>query len=154
MKLSSKIVLLLLTLSLTFCSRRYKMHNMLSEEIDVTHFIESRNYLPDCCDGRLDRLFRTQPASYQIDTVSLKHMIAQWAIDNHIESAQGLTYSSLNYRYTYFITNDPINVYSIIFQLYMPAPEDFRLFFRIDHSGKLISGLSKEGWVINGCDEE
>jgi hypothetical protein len=81
-------------------------------------------------------------------------MIAQWAIDHHIESIQGLTYSSPNYKYTYFITKDPVDVYSIICQRYLPAPENFKVFFRTDQTQKIISGLRKEGWVINRCDEE
>ena len=42
-------------------------------------------------------------------------MIAQWTVDNHIESNHILTYETPKYKYTYFIDEEPIDVYSIAF---------------------------------------
>jgi hypothetical protein len=154
MEASAKIVFLLLILILTSCNKRYKLSNMVPEEIDVTNFIESGDYLPDSCKGQLNRLTRIHNSSYQIDTLRVKQMIVQWTIDNHIESTQDITYSSPKYKYTYFITTEPIDVYSISFRHYLPAPKDYRLYFRIDNTGKLISGLSTDSWVTTKCDGE
>jgi hypothetical protein len=154
MEAPAKISFVLLILVLASCNKRYKMSNMLPEEIDVTHFIESGDFLPDSCEGQFNRLIRTHNASYQIDTAKVKQMIVQWTIDYHIESTQNLTYSSPKYKYTYFIAKEPIDVYSISFRRYLPTPDDRRLYFRTDNKGKLISELSSDGWVTTKCDAE
>jgi hypothetical protein len=154
MKHPNKIAFFLLLLILFSCNKRYKVFNMMLEEIDVTDLVTSGNYLPDSCDGRLTRLIRTTSVPYQIDTPRLKKIIVQWAIDSHIESTQNFTYSSPTYKYTYIINKEPIDVYSMTFQRYLPAPEDYILYFRVDNTGKLMPELSRDSWVSTNCDKE
>ena len=152
MRASNNIYFIILFWCLVSCGRRYKMFNMVPEEVDVTHLIENGSYKPDSCEGEIRRLIRTQNAPYMIDTPRLKNMIVQWAIDNHMESTRGLTYSFPKYKYTYFITEEPIDVYAVSFQRYLPTSEEYKLYFRTDREGKLIPGLDKNGWVTTKCD--
>jgi hypothetical protein len=125
---------------------------MVPEEIDVTDLIKSGNYLPDSCDGRLNRLIRTTSVPYQIDMPRLKNIVVQWTIDNHIASSQGFTYLPPNYKYSYIIFKKPIDVYTITFQRYLPTPKNYTLYFRVDDTGNLMPELSRDGWI--SCDKE
>ena len=64
------------------------------------------------------------------------------------------SYSAPKYKYTYFIDKEPIDVYIIAFQYYLPALRESILYFRTNKTGNLIPEVSKDGWVTTSCDKE
>jgi hypothetical protein len=136
---------------------------MLPETIDVTSYVESGQFRPDSCEGRLDRLIKQNPivlnGSYETD---LQDKLSKWKSeynswllkhnrDTIVFSIDGLANKS-KYQYSYFVTDEPIDVYRTDLDIEINGNKNFKLFIRLDKNGRIYSDYKEEGWVSNSCD--
>ncbi len=139
------------------------MTNMLPETIDVTSYIENGQFRPDSCEGRLDRLIKQKPMvlndSYenglQDKLIKWKAEYNNWLL-KHNRDTINFTIEKLvsktKYQYSYFQTDEPIDVYRTDLGVEINDNNDFKLFIGLDKNGKIYSGYKEDGWIINTCD--
>ncbi len=155
------------TILLTFQSCRhqvkYEMMNMTPEPIDVTNYIESGEFLPDSCEGRLDRLIKVKPLtldqSYEIE---LQNKLDKWKDDynNWLRKNSRDTiafhisdlYKKTTYQYSYMLMADPIDIYRTNTEIEINGQNNFMFFIGVDKNGKIFSEYKEDGWVLNNCD--
>ena len=139
------------------------MTNTLPETIDVTNYIESDQFRPDSCEGRLDRLIKKKPlplnSSYenqlQDKLEKWKTEYNNWLTENNRKiidfNIPDLVHKT-KYQYSYFQTHDPIDVYRTDLGIDINGNKAFKLFICIDNDGKIYSDYKEDGWIINSCD--
>jgi hypothetical protein len=153
----------LIILSLASCGHKYEMTNMLPEIIDVTSYIESGRYRPDSCEGRLDRLTKQKPRTLdETYETKLQDRLANWKSEYNgwllkynrdtINFTIDNLVSKTKYQYSYFQTNEPIDVYRTDLGTEINGNIDFKLFIGLDEDGKIFSEYKDGGWIINSCD--
>lgn len=139
------------------------MTNMLPETIDVTSYIESGLFRPDSCEGKLDRLINQKPLvlndNYenilQGKLVKWKNEYNSWLLKHNrgtINFTVDKLVSKTKYQYSYFITDEPIDVYRTDLGIEINGNKDFKLFIGLDKNGKIYSDYKEDGWIINSCD--
>lgn len=139
------------------------MTNMLPETIDVTSYIESGQFRPDSCEGRLDRLIKQKPMvlSDNYENI-LQDKLSKWKDEYNswllkynrdtINFTVDKLVSKTKYQYTYFQTDKPIDVYRTDLGIEINGNRDFKLFIGLDQSGEIHSDFKDNGWIINSCD--
>lgn len=139
------------------------MTNMMPETVDVTSYIESGEYFPDSCAGRLDRLIKHKPLlldeSYEIE---LQGKLAKWKKESNgnllesnldsIDFTVQCLFSRTRYQYSFILTAEPIDVYRTDLGISINGNKDFRLFIGLDKYGKIVTDYQDTGWIINNCD--
>lgn len=167
--MSIKQLILISTVLVTFHScghkKKYEMITMESNEIpvDVTKYIESGEFLPDSCEGRIDRLIKVKPLildrSYENVLLSKidkwKNEYNKWLKNNKrdtIDFKLSDLYKKTIYQYSYFINSDPIDVYKTKTDIEINGNKDFCFFIRLDQNGKIFHDYKEDGWVLNSCD--
>lgn len=146
------------------CKQKYEMYNMiLQKNIDVTSYIRSGEFVPDSCEGRLDRLMKKKPMildeSYE-DKLQAK--LLKWRIGYNKwlrekgEDTISLTVDKIvdktSYQYSYFMTNHPVDVYRTNLGIDLAGYKDFKLYIRAYQNGKIHADYYESGWIINNCD--
>ena len=122
------------------------MTNMLLEEIDVTNWVENKNYRPHYCDGRIDKLLNPQPHIINNDEQKLLFQKAnEWYRNEKFKNISQIL--KTEYSYSYFISNVPIDVYQIKI-----AIDSLNDSLYIQYDGKhFMNNISEDSWVINDC---
>ncbi len=139
------------------------MYNMLPESIDVTEYIESGEFRPDSCEGRLDRLIKVNPLKLNsTHELQLQGKLRQWKTENNsrlitndsdtIKLEDIGLLSKTTYQYSYFITTKPVDVYRTDWIINTIENKQFCLFIQFDENGNINSNYEDHGWVINSCD--
>jgi hypothetical protein len=153
----------LFALTLTSCGRKYEMTNMLPETIDVTNYIEDGQFRPDTCEGRLDRLIRLKPmvldsnfeSRLQDKLIKWETEYNNWLLKQNLDTIN-FTVDKLadktKYQYSYFQTDEPIDVYRTDLGIEINGIQNFKLFLGLDKNGELYSDYKEDGWIINSCD--
>ena len=59
-------------------------------------------------------------------------------------------YKSTFYLYSYFIIDEPIDVYKT--KINIKGNKDIELFIRLNQKGKIDSDFSENNWVENNCE--
>ena len=145
------------------CGNKYEMTNSVPEAIDVTEYIESGEFYPDSCDGRLDKLIKTHPRtldqSYEVELQKKlnhwKNEYNNWLKENSRDTIVfeiNNIVSNTSYQYSYFITDDPIDVYRTDTEIELNEIKKFSFFIRIDKAGNIFSDYKEDGWIFNNCD--
>jgi hypothetical protein len=153
----------LFALTFASCGRKYEMTNMLPETIDVTSFVESGQFRPDSCEGRLDRLIKQKPLVLNDNYESiLQDKLVRWKteynrwLEQHNRDTITFTVDKLvsktKYQYSYFRTDEPIDVFRTDLGIEINGNKDFKLFIGLDKNGEICSDFKEDGWIINSCD--
>ena len=122
------------------CSH-YEMHNMWGDYISVDEYILLYKYKPVFCKGNLIKIINPSPKLLTSkDIQDIKNSIQQ----DTIISRRG--FDTIVYKYSYLITDYPIDVYSINSQIHGIVS-----YIRKDID-TIIPNLSIEGWVTSECD--
>ena len=139
------------------------MTNAIPETIDVTEFIESGEYYPDSCEGRLNKLVKVRPRKLdQTYENELQKKMSQWRNEYNdwlkknkrdtvffkVENLVGKT----TYQYSSFMTNQPLDVYRTDTDIELNGIKNFRFFIEIDNAGNIFSDYQDNGWVYDNCD--
>ena len=130
------------------------MTNMIPENVDVTEYIESGKFLIDSCEGRIEKLTKVNPIvlnkNYEIE---LRNKLQIWK-KNYSKSSKNekldSIYKSTFYLYSYFIIDEPIDVYKT--KINIKGNKDIELFIRLNQKGKIDSDFSENNWVENNCE--
>lgn len=136
---------------------------MLPETIDVTSYVESGQFLPDSCEGRLDRLIKQKPLVLNDNYESiLQDKLVRWTAEynrwllQHNRDTIIFTVDKLisktKYQYSYFQIYEPIDVYMTDLGIKINGNKGFKLFIGLDTNGKICSDFKESGWIINSCD--
>ncbi len=129
--------------------KKYEMNNMIPEMVDVTEYIESGNFKPDSCEGRLDKLVKIKPILLdQSFEIKLQQKITKWK--KEINSIQNL-YKKTIYQYSYIIDFEPVDVYRTELETKANIKKNF--YIRINQKGEIISNYSDSNWVKNNCEK-
>ena len=132
------------------------MTNMIPENVDVTEYIESGKFLIDSCEGRIEKLTKVNPIvlnkNYEIE---LRNKLQIWK-KNYSKSSKNekldSIYKSTFYLYSYFIIDEPIDVYKT--KINIKGNKDIELFIRLNQKGKIDSDFSENNWVENNCEQK
>ena len=132
------------------------MTNMIPENVDVTEYIESGKFLIDSCEGRIEKLTKVNPIvlnkNYEIE---LRNKLQIWkknySKSSKIEKLDSI-YKSTFYLYSYFIIDEPIDVYKT--KINIKGNKDIELFIRLNQKGKIDSDFSENNWVENNCEQK
>ena len=144
------ICTLLLFTILQSCNEniKYEMYNMMPELVDVTELIESGEYIPDSCNGRIDKLIKVSPKvldeSYEIELEKRLINLKTEYLKSHKLKANSL-YRNTVYEYSYLIDFDPIDVYKT--KIIIEPNIELDIFIRLDKTGKIYSDFSETNWV-------
>ncbi|TAE48946.1 MAG: hypothetical protein EAZ89_14695 [Bacteroidetes bacterium] len=152
-----------LILSLLTSCRKYQMYNMVPEIIDVSAYIESGQYMPDSCEGSLDRLIRRDPLVLtQQHESQLQEKLQAWKTEyNHQQLGMGKDTISVmitdladktRYQYSYFPIYEPTDVYRTDLRTERNGQTVLYLFIKVENGGEMFSDYKERGWVINRCD--
>lgn len=124
------IPFLLLVLISQCKPKGYEMTNVLSEEVDVYHFIEGGEYAPHYCREKLHQLVRIDPPSLsQAQLAQIRD-----SLDFNLDSIRA------DYRYSYVLTSTPVDVYIV-------QGNAKEMFIRTDLNGELIFPIQEDHWV-------
>ena len=130
------------------------MNNMIPEMIDVSEYVQNGNFIPDSCEGRLDKLIKVKPIilnkSYETE---LQRKIDKWkkSSDVKINYTQNL-FENTTYQYSYIIRTEPIDVYRT--QLETDRNNQKNIYIRLNQKGQIVSDYSDVNWVQNNCEKE
>ncbi|MGX7666692.1 hypothetical protein [Flavobacterium pedocola] len=130
------------------------MNNMVPEMIDVSEYVQNGNFIPDSCEGRLDKLIKVKPIllNKSYETV-LQIKIDKWkkSSDVKIINTQNL-FENTTYQYSYILHTEPVDVYKT--QLETDSNHQKNIYVRLNQKGKIISDYSDVNWVQNNCEKE
>ncbi len=157
------IFLGLISLLLISCEHKYEITNMLAEKIDVTNYIGSGEFRTDSCENDLNRLVRINPLIFDNTyETQLQNKLEKWMKEyniwlsqnyrNRIDFSVSNLISKTTYQYSYFITDEPIDVYRTDLGIEVNDIANFRLFIRLDKNGHIFDDYKADGWIINSCD--
>lgn len=157
------IFLGLISLLLISCKQKYEITNMLAEKIDVTSYIESGEFRTDSCENDLNRLVRINPLIFDNTyETQLQNKLEKWKTEyntwlsknnrHRIDFSVSNLISKTTYQYSYFITDEPIDVYRTDLGITVNGIANFRLFIRLDKNGHIFDYYKDGGWIINSCD--
>ena len=142
------------------------MTDMSGEQEDITEYIESGNFKPEYCEGRIDRLIKSTPKilseKYE-DTLQIKlenwrneynKWLTRYGKDTLNIEIKNLS-SNTKYQYSYLVS------YNLVYDVYrtdtdkeINGNKNFSFFIRIDQNGNFVDDQFKEdGWVINSCGD-
>lgn len=151
----NRVICILLFFSLLqSCTRhvKYEMQNMLPETVDVTEYVESGTFIPDSCEGRIDKLIKVKPRMLDKDyEARLEEKLRQSDSFKSISKIKpDSLYKTTLYQYSYFVNYEPIDVYKT--KIKAGPNTEKEIFIRLTQAGKIYSGFSENSWVLNKCD--
>lgn len=133
---------------------KYEMNNMLPEIVNVTKYVESGEYIPDSCEGRIDKLIKVNPIVLNKSCeIELEKKLLNWK-NSSFKSFKNIKIDSLYkktiYQYSYIIDSEPIHVYKTNIRI-QPNTEK-SIFIRLNQNGEIYSDFSENSWVVDNCN--
>lgn len=147
---------------------KYKMYDMaLDEEISIDEFIESGEYIPEYCEGRIDRVIKKIPPVINPQlSDKLNLQLDKWANEEEYyrqKNGDSVVFShslvdiikSTKYAYSYFLAEKPMHVFSTCITITNGnEKENKAIFIRVDDKGNIVGDYVTDGVVQNKCDDD
>ena len=168
LRLCKSVINITFILLMSCSGGKYKMYDMaLDEEIDIGEFIESGEYTPEYCEGRIDRVIKNNPPELKPQlSDKLNLLLSKWATEeeyyrNKKGDSVSLSHSLLDiikntkYAYSYFLAEKPMHVFSTCITItHGNIKESEAIFIRVDDIGNIVGDYITDGVVQNKCDDE
>lgn len=126
------------------CTRHY-IPNTLGEDVDITELISKKEYVPEFCNGEISKLIAQNPYYSDIIKTTIEDELVKL---NGDEKKQDIEIIELIYQYSYIISYDVVDVFSLN---YIYGDSTSQVFFRSERD-KFIPPLKHTHWVL--CSED
>jgi hypothetical protein len=127
---------------------KYPVTDLLySNYVEAASFINSGEFEPKYCDGRIDKLIRIKPKPIKPNEIKrLSKLINKWLYANNYTPFENLIADNFKYEYSQLLDRKPIDCYSLTIN------NELKVYFRIDNERSVYGEISENGWIINFCD--